>query len=146
MGKHDEVLYEFFSDDDRFADFFNGAVFHGETVVRAELLEEASERCSVEQVKENSMATEQLSGKGAGAASGNKRKKSSGKLIGHSKYRDIKKRAVNGMDFAIMAIENQSDIDYTMPWRIMQYDQLEYGRQLRRIRNRKAQECFCCKR
>ena len=59
-----------------------------------------------------------------------------------SKFRDVKKRARNGVDFAIMAIENQASVDYTMPWRVMQYDQLEYGRQIRKIRERKAQECL----
>ena len=33
-----------------------------------------------------------------------------------------------------MAIENQGDIDYTMPWRHMNYDSLEYGKQIRNIK------------
>lgn len=120
MGKYDDVLYDYFTDDERFADFYNGVVFSGQTVVRAEMLEDASERYVAEDVAE--------------AAGKIPRRK--------SKFRDVKKRAKNGVDFAIMAIENQACIDYTMPWRIMQYDQLEYGRQLRKIREKKVRECL----
>ncbi len=120
MGKYDDVLYDYFTDEERFADFYNGAVFHGRNVVQADTLEDASERYVTE--ASDVSTTKHLKYK--------------------NKYRDVKKRTRNGFDFAIMAIENQSVVDYTMPWRIMQYDQLEYGRQLRKIRERKNQECL----
>ncbi|MCM1563522.1 MAG: hypothetical protein NC079_07915, partial [Clostridium sp.] len=44
--------------------------------------------------------------------------------------RDIRKRAKTGESFVVTAVENQNDIDYCMPWRIMRYDQMEYGRQI----------------
>lgn len=118
MGKDDNATYEFFSDDKRFADFYNGAVFHGQAVVRADMLAEGGERyvCS------------------------HSEKSTPQELKYISRYRDIKKRLQNGTSFAIMAIENQADIDYAMPWRIMQYDELEYGRQIQQIRERKAEE------
>lgn len=116
MGKYDDALYDYFSDPERFADFYNGAVFQGEKIVEANMLEDAPERY----VTENSDEPHQFKYK--------------------NRYRDVKKHARNGVDFAIMAIENQQTVDYTMPWRIMQYDQLEYGRQIRKILESKAQE------
>ena len=44
MGKYDDAMYVYLSDDERFADFFNGVMFRGETVLRPEMLEPDSER------------------------------------------------------------------------------------------------------
>ena len=41
--KQNDVLLDYFDDNDRFADFFNGILFQGRPEVRAEELEEASE-------------------------------------------------------------------------------------------------------
>ena len=41
MGKQNDVLLDYFDDNDRFADFFNGILFQGRPEVRAEELEEA---------------------------------------------------------------------------------------------------------
>ncbi|MBR1770475.1 MAG: hypothetical protein IJ747_00420 [Lachnospiraceae bacterium] len=50
-----------------------------------------------------------------------------------AQYRDIIKRLPNGTRFVVLAIENQDNIDYEMPWRIMGYDYAEYKRQIREI-------------
>lgn len=55
----------------------------------------------------------------------------------NSQYRDIIKRLPNGARFVILAIENQDNVDYEMPWRIMGYDHAEYRRQIRQIHKQK---------
>ena len=55
-----------------------------------------------------------------------------------TRFRDIKKRLGNGMKFAILAVENQNEVDFEMPLRVMQYDCSEYQRQLRELHDRKA--------
>ena len=58
----------------------------------------------------------------------------------NSQYRDIIKRLPNGARFVILAIENQDNVDYEMPWRIMGYDHAEYRRQIRQIHKQKRLE------
>ncbi|MCM1101641.1 MAG: hypothetical protein NC079_07910 [Clostridium sp.] len=108
MGKYDDALYLYLSDNDRFADLFNAAFFHGERVLRGDMLESDSERLTA--VKPRADAREMPR-----TENGN---------------RDIRKRAKTGESFVVTAVENQNDIDYCMPWRIMRYDQMEYGRQI----------------
>lgn len=57
-----------------------------------------------------------------------------------SYYRDIVKRAKQGNKYLIAAIENQNQIDYEMPYRIMNYDYMEYRKQLEEIHSRKRHE------
>ena len=116
MGKYDDALYRYLSDNDRFADFFNAVLFGGRQILRGELLQSDSERYVTANPK---------------SETGTVRQNKNG-------FRDIKKRANTGGSFVITAIENQHDIDYAMPWRIMQYDQMEYGQQI--------QEIQCCRR
>ena len=55
--------------------------------------------------------------------------------------RDVSKQLKYGATLRILAVEEQSSIDYTMPWRCMNYDALEYGRQVKDIqRLNKAQK------
>ncbi|HJC25877.1 MAG TPA: hypothetical protein H9761_19640 [Candidatus Eisenbergiella merdavium] len=44
MGKQNDVLLDYFDDNERFADFFNGVLFQGRPEIRAQELEDASER------------------------------------------------------------------------------------------------------
>lgn len=37
----------------------------------------------------------------------------------------------SGKELKILALESQSDVNYIMPWRIMDYDCREYGKQIR---------------
>jgi len=57
-----------------------------------------------------------------------------------SGMRDIKKRLKSGGTCAVLALENQENIDYEMPYRIMRYDSMEYDRQVRNIHGRKREE------
>lgn len=104
MGKESNTMANYFTDRERFADFYNGSCFDGENIVRAECLEEDSENY-IEKTKNGTT----------------------------SRSRDVKKRLLTGQSLKILAIENENQIDYTMPWRTMNYDALEYGEQIRRI-------------
>ncbi len=128
MGRYDNALYDFLSDNERFADLFNGAVFQGREVLKADALEEASERYVTErqeqgQEKENIIRRQTDAAKQQEAAA--------------NYYRDLKKCLRTGTGFAVVAIENQSTVDYTMPLRIMRYDCLDYEKQARAVTGRK---------
>ncbi|MDE7253180.1 MAG: Rpn family recombination-promoting nuclease/putative transposase, partial [Acetatifactor sp.] len=131
MGKYDDAMYSFLSDNGRFADLFNGAVFGGEKVLQADALEEGAERYVQTGAALGQRVGEAGKQKGQSGEPGGKDPKA------QNRYRDIKKHLKEGTGFSVVAIEDQSDIDYTMPWRIMQYDGLEYERQIREIENGK---------
>ena len=109
MGKYDMCMKAYLQDKRRFADLFNGSCFQGRQVIRAEDLEEASE---------SYVATEE---------------KQPGKPLqkGTEIIRDVKMRYRSGMILQVLAVENQSYIDYGMPVRCMGYDAAEYSRQLK---------------
>ena len=109
MGKYDRCMKTYLQDKGRFADLFNGSCFQGRQVIRAEDLEEASE---------NYVVTEE---------------KQPGKPLqkGTEIIRDVKMRYRSGMILQVLAVENQSYIDYGMPVRCMGYDAAEYSRQLK---------------
>ena len=109
MGKYDMCMKMYLQDKRRFADLLNGSCFQGKQVIRAEDLEEASE---------SYVATEE---------------KQSGKPLqkGTEITRDVKMRYRSGMILQVLAVENQSYIDYGMPVRCMGYDAAEYSRQLK---------------
>ncbi len=53
------------------------------------------------------------------------------KNIAVQRHRDVLKRLYKGKTFAILGLENQTDIDYTMPLRVMGYNFLSYLNQQR---------------
>lgn len=101
MGQQNNVLYEYLSDPERFADIFNVSQFGGEQVLCAEQLISDTERYVN---KEEQLYRE--------------------------KSRDIKKVLRDGSVFRIFALENQSYVNYIMPLRCMEYDVREYRRQV----------------
>ena len=109
MGKYDRCMKAYLQDKRRFADLFNGSCFQGRQVIRAEDLEEASE---------SYVAVEE---------------KRPGKPLqkGTEIIRDVKMRYRSGMILQVLAVENQSYIDYGMPVRCMGYDAAEDSRQLK---------------
>ena len=115
MGETSIVVNDFMRDKRRFADAFNGFCFGGERVIKPEDLEEGSEQ----------YAQETKGGDGAEVT---------------ERFRDVKMCLKSGGMLRILAIENQSYVDYTMPFRCMEYDCLEYGRQLREL---KAENKHC---
>ena len=55
-------------------------------------------------------------------------------------YRDVAKGVRNERIFAILGIENQSEIDYAMPFRVLELDFVNYARQMQSIRERHEAE------
>lgn len=109
MGKYDTCMKEFLQNKDRFADLFNGCCFQGRQIIRAEDLREASENYVI--------TDKRLPGK--------TRQKDT-EII-----RDVKMVLGSDMVLQVLAVENQSYIDYAMPVRCMGYDAAEYRRLLK---------------
>ncbi len=111
MGKEDILLKSYLGDVRRYADLWNGALFCGEQLVKPEELEEISPVLL----------------KGGG--------------IFLEKRRDlVMKQNRDGQYFAILVVENQKNIDYSMPVRIALEEALAYHCQIKEIRktNEKA--------
>ena len=104
-----------------FADFFNGFIYGGKQIIDGDTLEEI----------DTSMLSiiPSLNGK---------------KSKAYQKYRDIIKKAVimkgNSCFYALLGIENQTDIHYAMPVRDMLYDSLTYLKQVDEISSRNRDE------
>ena len=112
MGKNDTIMREYLSDRSRFADLFNGALFGGKTVIRPEQLQQAD---PVYLLKEGNCRHSQ-------------------------RYRDVKMILNTGALLRALAVENQNQVDYTMPFRCMEYDTAEYRKQLLAL---KKLRCGC---
>ena len=113
MGKYDEVIYHYLSEEQRFADLFNASCFQGKLMVDAGKLRRLVERIQTKVSDEE------------------KRK---------SIYRDIRMQLPEGTKFIILTVENQMLVDYEMPWRIMRYDCVEYENQINEIHRKKREE------
>lgn len=113
--RKDIITTEYFQDNERFADFFNGYVFHGKRIIQPEHLTEQEIRGAMGRTGDNG--------------------KSDRKYF----YRDILKKSCQGMNYLLLGIENQSEIHYAMPVRNMIYDAIAYDEQLSGIRKRHRQ-------
>ncbi|MCM1184926.1 MAG: Rpn family recombination-promoting nuclease/putative transposase [Lachnoclostridium sp.] len=155
MGKYDDAMYRYLSDNDRFADLFNAVFFDGRQVLKGEMLEPEGERYTERVPNGGDFSDEEKDPGGKEDSGGEKgfggEKRTADADRGNplklpeyeTGFRDLKKRLRTGESFVVAAVENQSDIDYAMPWRIMRYDQQEYGRQidgLRKGKRKKRQE------
>ena len=104
MGVKDIALARYFSDEERYADLINGFVYRGREVVKGSDIRD----------RDTSVA-----GKG---------KK------GHfRKCRDLMRKVVMGTDVVLVGLENQDEVHYAMPIRVMLEDAAGYDEQLRRI-------------
>ena len=121
MGKISNSINHYLSDNRRFADLFNGICFQGKTVIRAEDLLEAS------QVYHEVSGEIDLTGK-------REKSRKRGERI-----RDICKLLNTGETLRVLALENQEMIDYSMPFRCMQYDVMEYAKQLDVLKKKNKQ-------
>ncbi len=104
MGVKDVALARYFSDEERYADLINGFVYQGREVVRGTDIQD----------RDTSVA-----GKGK---KGNFRK-----------CRDLVRKVVMGTDVVLVGLENQDEVHYAMPIRVMLEDAAGYDEQLRRI-------------
>ena len=122
MGKVNNVWNHYFKDKRRFADLFNGIYFQGKKVICAEDLLESSEVFDeVEAEKQERLER--------------------GKRI--ERIRDVIMVNRNGVMLCMMGIENQNIVDYTMPFRCMQYDTMEYSHQLNELRREnEVNDCY----
>ena len=162
MGKYDTCMQEYLQNKQYFADLFNGCFFHGRPVICASELTEASEGYVVDQ--DNTITSEkplaavkvkkggdedcfQCSGdrtldqETVSDAAGTeiqieksrprpgRRRDTKAKLM-----RDVKMQLRSGTVLQVLAVENQSYINYGMPVRIMGYDAAEYNRQMKERR------------
>ena len=119
MGEISNTMNHFFEDNRRFADLFNGACFQGRSIVSPENLMEMSEVYRQPEAEK--------------PKTGQRRKRA-------ERIRDVCKTLKTGEVLRILALENQDYVDYTMPFRCMQYDTMEYGKQLDRLRKQNRQE------
>lgn len=118
MGQKNAVTKRFCSDKIRFADLVNGVFFQGREIIHPKDLTESNEVYAEPRSHD-----------------------SFGKNRDYlERTRDIKMRHQSGASIRILAIENQHYVDYSMPFRNMQYDTLEYQHQLDEIKRRNETE------
>lgn len=110
----------YFDDPERYADLINGVICCGREVVRASDLSDTDSQTGFykESPKRGSRDT--------------RRKQ---------RYRDLARKVAFGINFMVVGIENQEEVNYLMPLRSMAYDVAEYERQAaavrRKVRKRK---------
>ena len=101
----DLVEYTYLSDNVRYADLFNGVLFGGKEVIVPERL----------QGEDTKLVLSSEDGK-------------------KGRYRDVIRKYESGVSYTILGVENQEVVDYTMPFRIMEYEFGEYSKQIAEIR------------
>lgn len=119
MGKLNNCLNHYLRNKRRFADLYNGVFFRGKQLINPEHLTDSSENYE-ESEGEKSETTER------------------GERL--ERIRDIKMIWENKNKRYVLGLENQHSINYAMPFRCMQYDCMEYGRQLHSIRDQNDTE------
>ena len=106
MGKNDIAVNQWFANKERFADLFNAVLFGGKQEIQPESLVRLNNEASIilqhKDEKESPV----------------------------KRYRDLVMRWNDGMDFVILAGENQDKVHYRMPVRTMIYDGISYMNQL----------------
>lgn len=128
MGKRDAFGKKYFSDPRRFADVVNAYIFDGEQRVLPESLRtmDPAEILGLE------FAEETKDSKKDG-----KKPRKPVEMYAVQKMRDILKEVVIKCDdhccYAIIGIENQTDIHYAMPVRNLVYDSLHYLAEVHKI-------------
>ncbi len=115
MNSKDTITKIYMRNNAVFADAFNFYIYSGEQVINADNLQELD-------ITESAVIY----------APGNLGKNNPD--ASHQRYRDVLKSAVikqhGDTIYAVLGIENQSDINYAMPVRNFIYDALQYGRQI----------------
>ncbi len=111
--EQDIILQRYLSDNERYADLINGYGFAGKQIIKASDLTESDTQTGYWLHPRNLWSKQ-------------KRRR--------QKYRDLLRKTAFGMNFLIIGIENQKEVHYLMPLRIMNYDGSEYERQAAIIR------------
>ena len=113
MGEINNAMNDYLGNVERFADFFNGTMFDGESIVKTEGLDDASEKYN------QSMAF-------------NPRTKERGKTV--ERIRDLKMKYNDGVCLRILGLEGQDYIDYGAGVRGAEYDIMEYRSQMKHLK------------
>lgn len=113
MGRENNIINSYLATPDKFEDFFNAVCFEGAEIIYPECLSETSEKYDI------SPAENPNNGE---------------RMQKEERIRDIKKLYNGGNVLRVLAIENQSYIDYTACVRNMQYDAMEYAGQLKLLK------------
>ena len=116
MRDKDVLTAAYLKNNSRFADLLNGWLFGGRPVVQPEDIQELDSA-------EIRIRRDRVTG---GVRTG-------------KRYRDVIRRVALGMRFAVVCVEEQSEVDYTMPFRVIGYDLDRYEQQLR-IRRQEHRE------
>ena len=116
MRDKDVLTAAYLKNNSRFADLLNGWLFGGRPVVRPEDIQELDS-----------------------AEIRIRRDRTTGGVRTGKRYRDVIRRVALGMRFAVVCVEEQSEVDYTMPFRVIGYDLDRYEQQLR-IRRQEHRE------
>ena len=100
------------SDDERYADLVNGLLLQGEPLISANDLQEMDSQSTPKLWLQKKMRRYR------------------------QQYRDLIRKTAFGVNFALIGIENQEQVHYLMPLRVMEYDAAEYEKQAIRIRKK----------
>ena len=130
MGKQDSATKVFFSNPYVFADIFNYWLHGGVQIIKPDQLKEAS----------GSLVSFSSQRKGLIRPTADMAEMETRRLKSNEITRDLVKHYICKEDgnlvYAILAIEAQTDVDYSMAARAMIYDGRQYEKQLMEIRNR----------
>ena len=109
MGDKDNTQRDFYDDNERFVDLYNGVLFHGKQIIRADELEAVDPNLVYRMDKKQTVVIPD------------------------------KVKKWKGTYLAILTLENQTEIDYGMVIRAMKTEALNYHKQLqkKRIKNRR---------
>ena len=105
MGQKEESMIAYYNNPEHFADLMNGWIYRGEKQLTAAQIQEMDTRYTARTGKNY-----------------------------RTRYRDIAKRVKNVRIVLIVGTEIQTYVDYSMPVRGMDYDAIEYKRQISEIK------------
>ncbi len=108
MGRKEEPMIAYYNDPGHFADLMNGWIYRGEKKLTAEQIQETDSRYTTETNRKY-----------------------------RTRYRDIAKQVKNIRVVLVVGTEIQSYVDYSMPVRGMDYDAVEYKRQVSLIKSKR---------
>ena len=117
MSSKDSITKTYMRNNAIFADAFNFYIYSGEQIIKPDDLQELD-------VTESAVIS----------TSDTNNSRASDIIDSHQRYRDVLKSAVikqhGDTIYAVLGIENQSDINYAMPVRNLIYDGLQYSKQI----------------
>lgn len=117
MQKQNVISIDYLENPARFADLLNGYVYHGKELVKPE------------DVRELNSSMARISGKDKGR-----------QMNAQVVTADIVREISGKMKAVIVALENQTDIHYAMPVRVMNLESINYHGQWRRVAKRHQEE------